>query len=254
MAVFAAGALLSALTRYFRGYQPRRLSAALTGVLTPADRGWILAGGVGVPFALHFLLDLGTPLGMHDQGISSALGSALFRYLVAGAVMFWLPLLMASRRLGCRLGTLGWDRETCCERRLLGWAAGILVTSGLFALAASESVVVTVMEGLAIFCGIALLIMLLLALAFVPRQSAVRWLALARAAVPAQVLGVLLMALSSLAFHAREKHWIRNDRLTRIEPSLPAANRHQFEAAEGLRKALLEAMGDQRRTPHAGAK
>ena len=43
----------------------------------------------------------------------------------------------------------------------------------------------------------------------------------------------------SLAFHAREKHWIRNDRLSRIEPGIPAASRHQFEAAEALRTALF---------------
>jgi hypothetical protein len=53
------------------------------------------------------------------------------------------------------------------------------------------------------------------------------------------MLALLLMALSSLAFHAREKHWIRNDRLSRIEPGIPAANRHQFEAVEALRTALL---------------
>ena len=239
MGVYCLGALLFTISRYFRGYQPRRLSAALLRVLSPIDHGWILAGGVLMPFMLFLVLDQATPLGRQDHGLPTSLGSVVLSFMLAGAVMFWLPPLIASRRLGCRLGILGWDRGTCSERRLLRLAMGFLLLSGFASLVMKESIAVSVLGWLAILCFGGTLLFIL-ATAFSTRRSAVRWLALARAALPAQVLAELLMALSSLVFHAREKHWIRNDRLSRIEPGIPAANRHQFELAEQMRNSLVK--------------
>jgi hypothetical protein len=239
MVLLAAGALLLALTRYFRGYQPRRLSGALAGILTPADQGWILAGGVLAPFAVHLLLDHATPLGMHDEKFP--LGSILLRFSVAGSILLTLPVLIAMRRLACRLGVLGWDRGTIPERRLVRNAAGLVVIAGFFAVAFSDRIDDDLLGWSATVTSLGMIVVVFASM-FGPRRSVVRWLAVARAAAPAQVLGVLLMALSSLAYHAREKHWIGKDRLSRIEPGIPAANRYQFEVAEGLRAALLKTL------------
>lgn len=239
MVLLAAGALLLALTRFFRGYQARRLSGALTAVLTPVDQGWILAGGILAPFALHVLLDQATPFGMHDEKLP--LGSILLRFSVAGSILLTLPVLIAMRRLACRLGVLGWDRGTLPERRLVRIAAVLILIAGFLAVAFSKRIDDELLGWSATVTSLGM-IFVVFASMFGPRRSLVRWLAVARAAVPGQVLGVLLMALSTLAYHACEKHWIRKDRLSRIEPGIPAANRYQFEVAEDMRKALLKAI------------
>lgn len=239
--LLAAGALLLALTRFFRGYQARRLSGALTAILTPLDHGWILAGGVVAPFVLHLVLDHATPLGMHDEKVP--LGSILLRFSVIGSVLLALPVLIAMRRFACRLGVLGWDRGTLPERRLVRVASLLIVIAGFSAVAFSNGIDDELLGWSATVTSLGMIFLMFASMSG-PRRSVVRWLAIARVALPAQVLGVLLMSLATLAYHAREKHWIRKDRLSRIEPGIPAANRYQFEVAEGMRKALLAVIAD----------
>ncbi|MEK7953070.1 hypothetical protein [Luteolibacter soli] len=245
IAVFAVAAFLLAVTRFLRGNQARRLSHSLSHVLQPVDYAWILGGGVLLPFAVLLLLDQATPLGLQEFGIraSGCLEGTLLRFLITAAVMLTFPMLLAGRRLDMRLHCVGWNHNTVRERWILVGAAAIpaitiLVTAFLRASALS-STVFQIFFWVAAAMALGFLVALLTC-AVEARRKVLFWLVCGRAALPAQLVAILLAALASWTFQARELHWVKMDTVSRWEPGIPATSLREYQAAEQMRRELLE--------------
>lgn len=223
--------LLTAATRLPRGFQVRRLSHALLRVLQPADYRWILIGGVVAPVLVHLLFDqVSATVELRPWEAAS-----LRHFTLAGALLT-MPALIAARRLGRRLGCLGWDRPP-------GTFVGAAVAGFSVAwIAGSVDSDAARLVGWAIVATIPFISFLILPFgAFItPRDTAVRWQVYCRAMLPAQVLALLLMALLVPVHHAREKHWTGLNTLTRIEAGVPSMNRYEHEIARRMRLELLE--------------
>lgn len=231
--VMLLGVILSVAFKTMRGVQARRLSASLVDVLRPADHAWILLGGVGVPIAISLAI------GAFERD-SSGERIVLHAALLAG-LMLVLPVVLAGRRLGKRLGCLDWDKRTVPELVALGVAVAISL-AGVFAAIDPPNLILLCLAALAVAMIAVPYLILPISVLSGPRHVVVRWLAYCRALVPAYAAGVLAMALSVPIFHAREKHWTRLNVLTRIEPGVPAMSRYEFRVAEQLRKELLETL------------
>ncbi len=232
-------ALVVMVVRFFRGMQVRLLSRALLRVLRSMDHAWILLGGVFVPVLIHLLVEHFAPLGEIDFEEAGPLASFAMRLTALAGVMLTLTNLIAARRLGRRLGCLGWEKPTLSPPSAVGLGVAVLLTGGVARIAEmSPALLIGWVFGI-ILLLLNVLIMPLDAL-FSPRAAAVRWLTYCRAVVPAYVFAVLLMALLIPFHHAREKHWTRLNVLTKIEPGVPAMNRYEHEVAELMRAELLE--------------
>ena len=223
--------LLTAATRFPRGFQVRRLSHALLGVLRPGDFRWIFIGGVVAPVLVHLLL------GQVSQAAEfRPWEAATLRHFTLAGALLTLPALIAARRLGKRLGCLGWDQP---RKILVGVVVAGFIGAGIAGTIDSQP---TRMVGWVIVIMIPLTSFLILPLgAFItPRDTAVRWQVYCRAMLPAHLLSILLMALLIPAHHARERHWTRLNTLTRIEAGVPWSNRYEHEIARRMRLELLE--------------
>jgi hypothetical protein len=223
--------LLTAATRFSRGYQVRRLSHALLGILRPADYRWILVGGVVAPVLVHLLLDQAS-----ETREFRAWEAPGLPYLTLAAALLSLPALIAAHRLGGRLGGLGWNRP---GRILVGAIVVVFIAAGI---AETSEWQATRMIGLVVVGTISFTSFLVLPFgAFItPRETVMRWQVYCRAILPAYVLALLLMALLIPAHHARERHWTTLNTLTRIEAGVPSINRYEHEMARRMRLELLE--------------
>ena len=234
MACFVIAIIVVTLFPLRHGKQARRLSAALLGVLRPADHIMILVGGVALPFAIY---QLASHLG---QGMQ--LGEAdLKPNLAIGGLMLVLPVLIAGSRLGRRLGFLGWRRNRVAE--VVACTSGIIVwlacsRDSWFGLKIDDSVhkgLDIVLVGLCV--GV---LMLPFCILFRRRRKALPWLTLARAVFPAYALALLLAAATVPIAHAVERHWTRLDEFTRLQPGIPAASRYGYETDRQSRAEILE--------------
>lgn len=223
--------LLTAATRFLRGFQVRRLSHALPGVLRPADYRWILVGGVVAPVLVHLLFEQ-----VSEMVEFRPWKAAPLRLFALAGALLTMPALIAARRLGQRLGGLGWDRP---RRILLGAVVAGFIVAGIAGsmdsqLAQSAGWVIVITIPLASF------LILPFGALITPRDTAVRWQVYCRAILPAYVLALLLMALLIPVHHARERHWTALNTLTRIEAGVPWSNRYEHEIARRMRLELLE--------------
>jgi hypothetical protein len=223
--------LLTAATRFLRGFQVRRLSHALLGVLRPADYRWILVGGVVAPVLVHLLFEQ-----VSETVEFRPWKAAPLRHFTLAGALLTLPALIAARRLGQRLGGLGWDRP---RRILMAAVVASFIASGV---AGSMDSIPAQTAGWVIVITIPLASFLILPFGalITPRDTAVRWQVYCRAILPAYVLALLLMALLVPVHHARERHWTRLNTLTRIEAGVPWSNRYEHEIARRMRLELLE--------------
>jgi hypothetical protein len=223
--------LLTAATRFSRGFQVRRLSRPMLGVMRPADYRWILIGGVVAPVLVFLLLDLVTGI-----VLVRAWDTLVYRHLTLAGALLTLPALIATRRLCKRLGGLGWDQP---RKRLVGAIALGFMVAGI---AEASDWQPARLIGFTFVGTISFISFLVLPFgAFITtRDTAVRWQVYCRAMLPAQVLAVLLMALLVPVHHAREKHWTGLNTLTRIEAGVPSMNRYEHELARRMRLELLE--------------
>ncbi len=224
----------AALLRFGRGFQTRRLSASLAGVLRPIDHAWIILGVVA-PIAIHPLagyLRSGESSGFIESG-------GWVRGLLLIGRLISLPCLIAARRLGRRLACLGWNRCPGSEAVWLSTAAvtlGLVGTGGAF----ENEPALVIGAAPAIFLLVLGLLIFPIGVLFNPRATAIRWVTCCRAIGPALAAGILWIALSVPLHHAREKHWTEQNTLTRIDPGVPAMNRSEHELANAQQAEVLE--------------
>ncbi len=229
-------ALLVTAMWFCRGVQVRRLSGALSHVLRPADHAWILLGGVGIPVVIHLLVEQLASSEGAGVGGAGALMSVALRYFALAGLMLTLPNLIAGRRLGQRLGCLGWGKPKSFAAGLIAAASGVSVIAEITGGDSGFNVGWAVVS----FILVVGFLILPMGVFISARHEVARWFAYCRAVVPAYVLGVLLMALLVPFHHAREKHWTRLNVLTKIEPGVPAMNRYEHEVAKLMQAELIE--------------
>ncbi|MEK7953069.1 hypothetical protein [Luteolibacter soli] len=227
--------LLAAGGRFTRGKQAQALSEALVQVLRPSDHRWIVGVGIILPIVIHLLLEWLLPLTTASATQEAGLATFLRFGALAGAILL-LPAQFASRRLGLRLGCLGWPRP-----RVLSVVASATMMTIATATGWSQSEGAHILGGTLVIALLAVIIInLAVGVPTCPRHHAVRFLTWGRSLVPAYATGLLLMALLVPFHHAREKHWTKLNVLTKIEPRIPAANRYEYEVDQQERKDLLE--------------
>jgi hypothetical protein len=242
--MLALGLILSGATLYrFRGHElVRRLSRSMEKLLQPADRVWILGGGIVLPFVWQIVIQRLTSMGARDWSIAAS-GFLIPSGQVAatGFLMVVLPVMIARWRLGRRAVMLGWRKG----RSWPGWAAVICgaISLPVFGLGfANGKRSETVMMIAATLLGILVFAWLVTGIraVFSKRTALLRRVTLSRVLVPAYALGMLLMAASMPLYHAAEKRWLAQDRLMEITPEAPALSRYEWMVAQAMRAELLE--------------
>ncbi|HEY1120943.1 MAG TPA: hypothetical protein VGE67_05065 [Haloferula sp.] len=216
--------------RYLGGPLVRRLSTSLSRVLQPADYAWIFIGGVVLPLLVHVLA---APLEATNPGDSS---TSVFQMRMAlqSLILLAIPFAIAARRLDRRLGCIGWHRHGIPEPVAIGLGVALVLAFRFASPRLTDGVTICMVP-----FALAYLI-LPLGILRSRHNSAIFWQTCRRALVPAHLLFVLLMAVLVLFHHAREKHWTELNTLTKIEPGVPALSRYEHEAAQQIRKELLE--------------
>ncbi len=223
--------LLETVFKASRGVQVRRLSAVLVNVLRPSDHAWILLGGVVFPILVQSLIWI--------LGADLNLGRIVTRGGLVVGVLLNLPLLLAARRLARRLGCMGWNKRTVPEVSCIAVAL-LLLIAGEWIRIESENLVLLAGVAVLVVLGLSYYLILPLAMMLSPRREALRWHTCCRVLLPAHAAALLMLAMAVPALHGLERYWTGRNTLTKIEPGIPALNRYEFEAAEIMRKELLE--------------
>ena len=242
--LFGLMLLAAALYRQRAGLLVRRISARLEQVLRPIDWAWILGGGVLAPFLFYLAIYRLSPLGARDWSLSASAFLVPSGQIAAmGFLMIVLPVLIAGRKLGRRGAMLGWEKD----HAWLGWSAvacgalSLPVTGLSFASGKGSEITMTIA---ALLLGVLALGWLAIGIraVFSKRPALLRRATLSRILVPAYALAMLFMVASMPLYHAAEKHWLAQDRLTEISPDAPALSRYEWQVARALRAELLEVL------------
>jgi hypothetical protein len=235
-------AAAAALYRFRGGALVRRLARRFEVLLEPVDWLWILGGGVVMPFVYYLVIYRLTPLGGREWSLAaSGFMVPSGQFSAAGYLMIVLPVLIARWRLGRRGEVLGF-------RKTRSWPAWIGVVCGVLAIPAfgmslkAEGASEGALIAAGVLLGILQLTWLMIAVRalFGRRNQLLRRLTITRALVPAYVFGMVLMAASMPIYHAAEKRWMAQERLTEITAEAPSWTRYEYEVAKAAREEMRE--------------
>ncbi len=230
------------LSRFVRNSLARRLAERMWHLLRPADWALMIFGGVALPVASYLAIIWLTPLSSWEwsAGANKFLPPAgQFGAMVVAMIL--LPVTIASARLAIRGAALGLKARF----PWLGWVA---VAAALAAIPAFGGLLLpgvwgTVFQKISLALGGAAVSWLFAGalMSLLGRSDlALRRATLARVVWPAWVAGMLALAALTPIFHARERHWIQQDRLLLISAESPMATLYEQRVTEIMRAELRE--------------
>ena len=262
------GLALMAVYRLRGSILTRRLAGRMEDLLSAADWVWISGLGVLLPFAYVMAVNRLTPLGGMEFGmyrVGLLMPTAHFLALLilwlivslhvirwrlarkAGMFGFSKPSWMSWLAVACAVAFVplaGWAVITHAfgawedwliwqhpkEWHLPGWSAFLL--PGWFAILALG------------ICLLWLGALAFLALFSRPERQMHRT---ASSRILGRTLAVAMIALilAAPAFKASERYWFTQDKLCKIDPSLPAWSVYEYKVAEQQKKELREILGDE---------
>jgi hypothetical protein len=235
-------AAAAALYRFRASPLVRRLAQRFQALFGPVDWLWILGGGIVMPFVYYLVIYRLTLLGARDWSpAASGFMVPSGQFTGAGYLMMVMPVLIARWRLGMRGEVMGFKKTR-------SWPAWIGVACGVLAIPAFglsfmiEGSRERVLIAAGVLLGVLQLAWLMIAVRalFGKRDQLLRRLTITRALVPAYVLGMLLMAASMPIYHAAEKRWMAQERLTEITAEAPSWTRYEHDVAKAAREELRE--------------
>jgi hypothetical protein len=247
--------------RYRVAALSRRLAGRMEQLLRQADWAWIIGAGVVVPFIFVMAINRLTPLGGREFGIQ---GTALLMPAAhfLGLWILWLvvPVQLIRWRMARRAGSFGFAGSSWLGWLAIASAFAFVPVIGWVAVSQPEagSWLNWVESYSAIGKEAPRLFLLALGLAGVPLLYLLGQISFAllgradrqlyravSASVMVKVLGVslLLLALAIPIFKAAERHWFRQDRMTKFDLTTPGWSVFESKVAAQAGKELKEILG-----------
>ncbi|MBC8125615.1 MAG: hypothetical protein H8M99_00500 [Gloeobacteraceae cyanobacterium ES-bin-144] len=237
----------------------RRLAARMEDLMRPMDWGWILGLGVILPFLYVMAINRLTPLGGRHFGL---LGMQFFLPGVhfLGLILLWwiAPLFVTRWRLAKHAACFGFANSSWgCWVVLLclvafvpmaGWVVIANEQSGMIDWVSSSNT--SALPSIRIWVSAGLLVIPMLWLLFSACRaifgSAARQFhsaSVSRLVFKAYAVSMLVAILSSVVFKAAEQYWFERETLMKIDPSVPAWTRNEYQISTQLRRELREILG-----------
>lgn len=245
----------------FRGsILTRRLAGRMEDLIQPGDWAWISGLGVLLPFAYVMAINRLTPLGGTAFGM---LGTGLLMPAAhfLALLILWLivPVHVIRWRLAKRAGLFGFSKPTRISWLAVACAVAFVPLVGWAVISHAFGDLENWMRWhhpkqwplpgwLAVLplavCLLWLATVVSLALFGRPERQMHRTTS---SRILGRTLAVAMIALilAAPAFKASERYWFAQDKLCKIDPSLPAWSVYEYKVAEQQKKELREILGDE---------
>ncbi len=243
LAMLLAGTVV-ALSRFIIPRHIRHPASRLAALPGTADMLWIIIPGAIAPVLLHFLIMRHTPLGGRDYGLHTDYWMPAAQYAALLLTLLIAPPLLARWRLSPWLAALG------VSKRVQAFPLVVLASSAIWILAAypmltrfglSAPVVFILAIPLLLFIG--LLFTTLVRMIKSPPPARLARAAAASAALPAYAIAAVAMIALIPAHQARERHWVVQDTLIRIDPMASEPDTYEFRVAAVKRAEIKAILG-----------
>ncbi|MEO5713131.1 MAG: hypothetical protein ABIT37_06550 [Luteolibacter sp.] len=238
----------------------RRLAGRMVALLGTRDWMWIFGLGVLLPFGWVMVINRLTPLGGREMGFGGVSGLLPTGHFL-GLLVLWLviPQLVARWQLAKQAGFVGFAKPSwgswlatagaVAFVPLVGWA-GISHPFGewQFGMPWFGWKDVSPRTWMAVpslgVCAIWLISVVSQAL-FGRSERHFHQATMSLVLKPVFAAAMLVLALAAPAFKASERYWFAQDKLSKIDPSLPAWSVYEYKIAEQQKKELREILGDE---------
>ncbi|MGJ8632903.1 MAG: hypothetical protein ACSHX7_03215 [Luteolibacter sp.] len=233
------------LFRFRAPFYVRKTASRMVCLLTKADWMWVMSLGTAFPFLLILLANRFTPLGGRDYSLvyfTLILPGAHYLFLTIS--LLYAPVLVLRWRLKIRLRVFG----LMGRNFKLGWLALALASSFIPAFYYFAVVTRDLSEvRLAILAALLLSLAVVVAISggravFGKRDRRLTRSIVGSSLLPSFGLSIILLALLYPWFSASEKHWFRQDTLTRLDENYPGVSPYEYKVSAQLRKEVTEAL------------